>query len=65
MKLLSFSRKAIALAVEYGWAKQESVKHWEVCNDLKKGLDLTTIQERHHLTYDSVYKIRKEKCPEC
>lgn len=62
--ILQFSREQIIAFAQGGLMNIKSLTHWEVCKDLKDGKKSEQVAEKHHLSAEAVWKIKRCKCPE-
>jgi len=62
--ILQFTRAQIVAFAQSGLMNIKAATHWDVCNDLREGKDRETVAQKHHLTLEAVYKIRRCKCPD-
>lgn len=63
--LKKFTRSEAYAAAQQGGINIKSGLHWDVCNDLIRGLDRAIIAEKHNISLDAIVKIKREKCPDC
>jgi hypothetical protein len=62
--ILSFTREQAIAYGQQGGLNIKSALHWDVCNDLKNGIDRIEITKKHNIGLDAIVKIKRCKCPD-
>lgn len=67
MSILSWTRGQIVALVQDGLTREESIKHYDICKEIKEGKKTQgRIAEEFNIPDTRVIRhINKKKCPEC